>query len=244
MLIFRRYLSVVIVALFLLIVAAPEAKGALLWKDDFTDELFSELTWDTKNTTGTPEIKNERCILKIEENDKGTHEAIGTLESHTLPPNFDLFAALEFTNVQGGKGEFYIQIGGRMELLISFQDKPGDKVKKGVSAKTIFCRKSNSNQYLPQASKAKGIFTHQISSGDRCYIRWMSNGESPSLQIIKVGSNPGESDIGDFLIETDKPLSGNVEFGIRNGLKEVRINHVRAYLFGTSSSLVHDWVLF
>jgi len=223
----------------------PQAWCALLWKDDFSDDLIFELTWDTKNTTGTTSLENKRCILNIDKDKGQREEAIITHPSRSLPPNFDLHIAMEFTNVDGNEGEFYLNIGGRMELVISFQNAPdpnGEKKQPDVKLISLLDPRTRTGLFQTNGDPAR--FIHKITSGERCIITWMSNGDTPSLQTIKVGTGPGESNIADFIIESKEPVSGRVAIGIRKGLKEVRLNSVNAYLFGTSSTLVHDWVLF
>jgi len=223
------------------------ANCAILWKDDFNDELIHELTWDTKQTTGTPELEKNRCVLKTNVENKVTQCAIGTLPSRAIPPNFQLMCAVEFSSVAGGKGEFYIRVGEWLELVVSFEDKLPSQMKgaeKTGKVKQIYVRDAITNKYLTQTSGSPAWFSHKISSGERYYITWMSNGETPSTQNIKIGTGPGESNIADFIIETRETVAGKVEIGIRDGLKEVRLNYVRAYLFGTTTTLVNDWVLF
>lgn len=234
--------------LFLLISAVviiSPVNAALLWKDDFSDELIHELTWDIKKTTGTVSLENNRCILNINEKNPGQQEAIITLPSRALPPNFDLHTAMEFTDVDTARGQFYISIGEQIELTISFgppRFHSGDKDEK--SNKQIYLAHCKTQSLFTQTSGNPALYHHNISSGERYFVTWLSNGELPALQIIKVGSAPGESNIADFVIETKEPISGSVVIGIRNGIKEIRLNYIRAYLYGTSSSLVHDWVLF
>jgi len=217
-------------------------QGAILWKDDFSDELIFEITWDTENTTGTPHLENNLCVLNTTDQGNPPGEAIITLPSRVLPDNFDLLAAVELTNVEEDRGEFYIRIGGRYELVLSFLKEASEKDKK--PCRSVFVRHALKKTCLSQSTDAPSRFPHTITSGERCFITWTCNGEMPALQMIKVGTNPGEADIADYLIETDEPVSGRVEIGIRKGVREVRLNYVRAYTFGTSSSLVHDWVLF
>ncbi|MBN1901697.1 hypothetical protein JW926_10280 [Candidatus Sumerlaeota bacterium] len=219
--------------------------AAVLWKDDFSDELIHELLWDMKNTTGTTRLENKRCILNIEDKNPGLEEAMITLPSRSLPPNFDLHTAIEFTNVDTGKGEFYINIGDRMELVISFgQSRFFPSGKETDSNKKIYLIDFKRQTIITQASGNVSFYPHKISSGERQFVSWLSNGETPAQQIIKVGNAPGESNIADFVIETKEPVSGPVEIGIRDGIREIRLNYIRAYLYGTSSSLVQDWVLF
>jgi hypothetical protein len=219
--------------------------AALLWKDDFSDELIHELTWDLKNTTGTITLENKRCILNINATNPGQQEAIITLPSRSLPPNFDLHAAIEFTNVDTDRGDFYINIGDQTELVISFgPPRIALPENEGKSNKQIYLLQCKTKSLFTQTSGNTALYHHNISSGERYFITWLSNGESPALQIVKVGNAPGESNIADFLIETKEPISGSVEIGIRDGIKEIHLNYIRAYLYGTSSSLVHDWVLF
>jgi hypothetical protein len=232
----------ILILIFILI--SLEIGAALIWKDDFSDELIFELTWDEEKTSGTPHLKNKCCILDIKSGSTQKSESIRTLPFRALPSNFDLLCAVEFTNVEQSTGEFYIKIGDKQELAIRFSrgEKESSK-EKNDSANEISVLASTGKQ-IKQSNGSKAVFNHNISNGERLYITWNSNGESPALQMIKVGTNPGDSNIADFIIETQKPLSGSVEIGIRDGLREIRLNNVQAYIFGTSSSLVHDWVLF
>ncbi len=218
---------------------------ALLWKDDFSDNDIFELTWDARNSTGTVALANNRCILNIDQTRGQKQESIVTLPSRSLPPNFDLHTAIEFTNVEGNQGEFFMNIGSRMELVISFLEQTSpNPAETNLSGKQIWLIDPRTGKGLNQSSGPPARFNHKIASGDRCFVTWMSNGESPSVQTIKVGTAPGESNIADFIIESKESVSGRVAIGIRKGLKEARLKYVNAYLFGTSSTLVHDWVLF
>jgi hypothetical protein len=243
-----RYRKKIFIFLFLLLMTGlfvPRAWCALLWKDDFSDDLIFELTWDAKNSTGTTTLVNKRCIFNIDQNKGLKEEAIATLPSRNLPPNFDLHTTIEFMNVEGNEGEFFLNISGRMELVISFQSQSSSNAdSKDTSGKHIFMLDPRTGKRLLQASGSAARFLHKITSGERCFVTWMSNGETPSLQTIKVGTAPGEANIADFIIESKEPVSGRVTIGIRKGLREARLNYVNAYLFGTSSTLVHDWVLF
>jgi len=245
MMTYRQKFFIFMFLLLMPVLFVPRAWCALLWKDDFSDDLIFELTWDAKNSTGTTTLVNKRCILNIDQSKGQKEEAIATLPSRSLPPNFDLNTAIEFTNVEGNEGEFFLNIGGRIELVISFQDiSPPNSDPKKPSGKEIFILDPRTRKRMFQASGAPARFTHKIVSGERCFITWMSNGEKPSLQTIKAGTAPGEANIADFIIESKEPVSGRVSIGIRKALKEARLNYVNAYLFGTSSTLVHDWVLF
>lgn len=236
---------VIIIALLIIYFGATSGFCALLWKDDFNDDLIHELTWDVKDTTGTAELSNKRCILKTDTTKNITQSALITLPSRSLPPNFHIACGVEFANVEGGKGEFYIRAGG-IELVVSF-DKIASTASDGsasANSKIIYIQDAMSKKVLVQTSGAIAQFPHKISSGERYYVSWMSNGETPAVHGIKIGTGPGDSNVADFLIETKEAVGGRVEMGIRHGLPEVRLNSVRAYLFGTATTLVNDWVLF
>ena len=226
------------VFLILALSLSSSAFSALLWKDDFSDELMHELTWDTENTTGTPILKDERCIFNRSRGNDNGLVAMATASSQELPSNFDLHGAAEFTRVEKTGGEFYIRIGGKTELIISFNDK---NEKEG---NLVYVADAVTGEILSQNTGSPATFPHNISNGERCFISWLCKGEKNSPSIIKVGGSPGESNIADFIIENNGVVSGAVEIGVRKGLNELRLNYVRAYLFGTSASLVHDWVLF
>ena len=217
-----------------------------LWKDDFSDDLMFELTWDTKMTTGTPTLANNSCILNTDPAKGQMEEALISHPSYgSLPPNFDLFSAVEFTNVKGNEGEFYVNVGGRMELVVSFQEIiPQQDENKTSGKKLVYVLNPKTRKCLFQNTGILAQFAHKITSGERCFITWMSNGLSPSLHTIKMGTGPDKSDIADFIIETPEPISGRVSIGIRKGLKEVRLKYVNAYPFAPSSTRVHEWVLF
>ena len=144
-------------------------RGALLWKDDFSDELIYQLTWDTKHTTGTPTLENNRCLLSIEESQKPLQEAIVTLPKYSLPNNFDLFIAFELTDAQTRKGDFYIRIGSEAELVISFPNSsPAQKQKK--SGYQIYVKDLRTQACFSQASEAPQHFTKNITGGHRYFI--------------------------------------------------------------------------
>ena len=242
---FLRVFTIFLVALFIMISGAPSGFCALLWKDDFDDDLIHELTWDVKNTTGTAELKNKHCILKIDAEKNIAQAALITLPSRSLPPNFHIACGVEFSNVDGDKGEFYIRAGG-VELVVSFENDASVQSdgNKSESLKHIYIRDAISKKNLRQTSGAIARLPHKISSGERYYISWMSNGETPAVHGIKIGTGPGDSNVADFLVETKEAIGGRGEVGIRNRLRGERLNSIRAYLFGTATTLVNDWVLF
>lgn len=242
---FLRTITITIVSLLIMSSGATSGFCALLWKDDFNDDLIHELTWDVKNTTGTAELTNKRCILRTDVAKNIGQSALITLPSRSLPPNFHIASGVEFSNVDGGKGEFYIRAGG-IELIVSFENIESNQSNdnKPENMKQIYIRDVTSKKNLVQTSGAIARFPHKISSGERYYISWMSNGETPAVHGIKIGTGPGDSNVADFLVETKEAVGGRVEMGIRNFLPEVRLNSVRAYLFGAATTLVNDWVLF
>lgn len=220
-------------------------QAATIWKDDFSVDLVSELTWDQKKTVGNPVIKDKRFILRLDKSDDKNREEIVTLNSRDLPAHFELHCAVEFTRVEKDKGEFYIKIGNRIELVISFQKEASDKNSdRPDSMKRIMVKDAETGLVLSQTNKKKAVYPHNIESGDRFYITWISNGKKPELQMIKMGDELGEANIADFIIQTNEPVSGNVTIGIRKELKEIRLNFVGAYVPGDNITLVQDWVIF
>ncbi len=239
-----RYIIAPALILGFLIAFARTAECALLWKDEFNDNLIYELTWDTKHTTGTPHLQDGFCVLNTGGDKKQLHQAIGTLPARALPSDFDLLSVIEFTTVENKCGEFYVRIGACFELVVTFDRAAPKTAKKAEPGGIIYVHDAVTKKRLSQTNGTPAQFTHNISSGERYYLTWMSNGDTPALQSIKFGSNPGESNIAHFIIGSKSPPSGRVEVGIQGGLGEVRLDYVRAYLYGTSAAKVHDWVLY
>ncbi len=217
--------------------------AALIWKDDFSDDMIFELTWDTKNTTGTTRLSLDRLILEIPPEKGAESVEISTLPARSLPGNFDLQCAVQMANPTEG-GLFILRIGDHYELgiTISATVKTSDS---GTSKKMI-ARVTDriSGKPVIQMNREPAEISQVLNTGDVLHITWISDGEKPSHMFIKVGSSPGEGDIADFIIETDQAVSGAVTLGIRNGMREVQIRQISVYVLGTSTTLVHDWILF